>query len=131
MGLMERIRMNMAAMPKVEPVVESEVWRLAEDWHVTINGLCFTVPAGFMTDGASIPRFLWRLCGHPMTTKRFPVALLHDWLYAEGERLTRAEADEIYHDSLCDLGFSKWKAWLEYKAIRIFGGSHWEGDRDS
>lgn len=111
--------------PKVEPVVESEVWRLTEDFCCRVDSSLFIVPKGFLTDGASIPRFLWRLCGHPMTTKRFPIAVVHDYLYSEPGGRTRAEVDELYRDGLVELGLPKWKANVEYAAIRLFGGSHW------
>lgn len=52
-----------------------------EDWAVEVCGYRFTVPAGATTDGASIPRFLWRVCGHPLMAPRVYAALLHDWIY--------------------------------------------------
>ena len=55
-----------------------------EDWHVEVRGFEFTVPAGTRTDGASIPRFLWRVCGHPLQAPRVYAATLHDWLYEHG-----------------------------------------------
>ena len=113
--------------PRIEPVIDKEVWRLTEDFRVEIDGALIVVPEGFMTDGASIPRFLWRLCGHPMLTKRFPIAVTHDFIYAEGLGYTRVEADEIYRDGLIVLGFKPRVASLEYYGIRLFGGSHWEG----
>ena len=111
--------------PKVAPVVEAEVWRLTDDFEYKVDCCVYTVPQGFLTDGASIPRFLWRLCGHPMATRRFPVAVIHDYLYSEPGGRSRAEVDELYHDGLVALGFPKWKANIEYWAIRLFGGSHW------
>ena len=54
---------------------------LAEDWTVRVRGYEFVVPAGTRTDGASIPRFLWRVCGHPLQAPRLYAALLHDWIY--------------------------------------------------
>lgn len=115
--------------PKVEPVVKSEVWRLTEDFCCRVDDTQIIVPKGFLTDGASIPRFLWRICGHPMTTKRFPIAVVHDFIYSLGDKnrwgYTRADADGIYRDGLVVLEFSKWKANTEYYAIKFFGGSHW------
>ena len=113
-------------LPKVEPMLDGgECWVLVADFHVLVDGMMFTVPAGFVTDGASIPRFLWRLCGHPLETRRFPVAVLHDWLYEADLGLTRQQVDEIYRDGLLSLGYGKWTANTEYYAIRLFGGSRW------
>lgn len=41
-----------------------------------------TVPAGFVFDGSSTPKFLWSLAP-PMTGKHTHASLLHDWLYTE------------------------------------------------
>ena len=136
--------------PKIEPLIKAEVWRLTEDFVCHVYGprgrLTITVPKGFLTDGASIPRFLWRFCGHPMMTRRIRIAVVHDFIYAERgkvsvrivlegrnslrpsqpQTLTRQEADALYRDGLICLGFKGWKATLEYWMIRIFGGSHWE-----
>lgn len=115
-------------LPKIQPSADGgECWVLVEDFHVLVDGMMFAVPAGFKTDGASIPRFLWRLCGHPLETRRFPIAVLHDRLYEEGAALglTRQQVDEIYRDGLIALGYGKWAAATEYYAIRLCGGSHW------
>lgn len=116
-------------MPEIRlPMFDGEGAVLMRDWDVCVNGLWFHVPAGFRTDGASIPRFLWRLCGHPLQFPRVVVALLHDFIYSGGGRdvcPTRAEADVVYRDFLVEIGWGKVKAGTEYCAIRIFGGSHW------
>jgi hypothetical protein len=38
-----------------------------------------TIPAGFVTDFASIPRFLWSI--YPPTGRYQEAAVVHDWLY--------------------------------------------------
>lgn len=107
---------------------------LMEDWHVDRVGPLrdVVVPAGATTDGASIPRMLWRVCGHPLQAPRVYAALLHDWLYGGGSpgtaRPTRAEADECYYALLRHFGIAGWRAKIEYWALRIFGGGHWTGE---
>lgn len=118
---------------------------LMEDWYIdNVVGFRFVVPAGTRTDGASIPRFLWRLCGHPLMAPRVYAALLHDWLYS-GESpstatqahdrnyydgawpsdLTRKEADRCYYALLRHFGVSAWRAGTEYCVLRICGKSHY------
>ena len=58
--------------------------RLVEKFDVKFRGEDYSVPAGFETDGASIPRFLWRICGHPMEAPRLYLAIIHDWFYSGG-----------------------------------------------
>lgn len=116
---------------------------LMEDWHVDRVGPLrdVVVPAGATTDGASIPRMLWRVCGHPLQAPRVYAALLHDWLYGGGgggdgragapclrePAVTREEADECYYALLRHFGVAGWRAKIEYWALRIFGGGHWTG----
>ena len=33
-------------------------WEITKDWHYTIDGIDYVIPAGFSFDGASIPKFL-------------------------------------------------------------------------
>ena len=115
-----------AIIPSLSPIINGELWELSKDWHVTVRGVEATLPKGFLTDGASIPRILWRVCGHPMTTKRIIPAIVHDAIYA-GTILgfTRQEADEIFRDGIIEAGWPKWKANIEYAALRLFGSTHW------
>ena len=101
---------------------------LLSDWTVSVRGHTFTIAAGTTTDGASIPRFLWRLCGHPYQVPRAYAALLHDWLYTHGWHfgISREEADECYYALLRHFGIAAWRAGIEYYAIRWFGGSHYQ-----
>lgn len=102
---------------------------LLEPWTVCVRTWRLVVPAGAATDGASIPRALWRVCGHPLEAPRVYAALVHDGLYGyeawcPGE-MTRQEADAVYRDLQILLGISRMRAWTEYAALRLFGASHW------
>ena len=97
------------------------------DWHVRVRGWDLTIPADTKTDGASIPRFLWRVCGHPLEVPRVYAAAVHDWLYAHGHELgiSRAEADAIYYALLRHFGIAAWRAGIEYTALRLCGARHY------
>lgn len=99
---------------------------LMADWSASIGGIRVTVPMGFTTDGASIPRLLWRLCGHPFEAPRIYAAIRHDWHYSGGDpSIDRKAADAIYRSDLLTLGVKPWKANIEYLALRLCGRSHW------
>lgn len=115
-------------VPEVRlPLFEGEGAVLLQDWTVSVGGWLFTVPAGTATDGASIPRALWRVCGHPLQAPRVYAALVHDYLYGGGGPgcITRVDADAIYRSLLVSLGWGACRAAVEYYALRLFGASHW------
>lgn len=118
-------RLPLVALPK-DRNGKAEVM---EDWTVDVAGWTVFVPKGFKTDGASIPRFLWRVCGHPYEAPRVFAAIVHDGLYGNEKwspsGMTRAEADRVYRELLIKLGVSKTAAYVEYAALRLFGSSHW------
>lgn len=126
----DEISTKIAAMPMVTlPTTADGAATLMQDWTIRIRGWWFDVPTGTQTDGASIPRFLWRICGHPLQSPRVFAALMHDWLYGNGfgvpSDMTRAEADACYRDLLIVLGWGRVKSYIEYYALRMCGASHW------
>jgi len=61
--------------------------RLTDDWILQLaDGLTIIVPAGFETDGASVPRLLWFLM--PPFGVLLKVAILHDFGYQHGYLLS-------------------------------------------
>lgn len=83
------------------------------------------VDVDFVFDGASIPRWLWRVCGHPLSIPRVAAALAHDWLYA-AQVCDRELADDIYRAICRQVGIGGFAAGVEYYALRWFGGSAWK-----
>ena len=120
------------ARPKIEPLMRgSQVWQLVEDWQITFDETTYVLPRGTTFDGASIPRFLWRVCGHPLAQPRLPIAIFHDGAYsALFPGLTREQADELYRIGLVAVGIWRAVAFVEWYAIRRCGGSHWEAVGD-
>lgn len=99
------------------------------DWSVDgvlPDGRRFSVAVrrGFVFDGASIPRVLWRLCGHPLEVPRVAAALAHDWLYAS-HAVGRADADAIYREICRMVGIGWLRRGVEYLALRLCGGAAW------
>ena len=114
-------------------------WVLTQAFRVIVGTTHRLVcPENMWTDGASIPRFFWRLIGHPMTSSFVKAAVIHDagymnkleWSYQEDgewvvESHTRKEVDELLLALLKDLKVAWWRRKLMYRAVRWFGGSHW------
>jgi hypothetical protein len=66
--------------------------------YYTSKGIIL-VPKGFESDGCSMPRFFWRLFGHPFDMQYLREAILHDWLY-KTQIFDRKTADLIFREEL-------------------------------
>lgn len=90
------------------------------------SNMVVTVPVGFLTDGAKIPRAFW-FWASPIG-KHAQSAILHDYLceyltiQVDGNptKITRKEADAIFKESLLILGVSKFKANLMYLGVSAY-----------
>lgn len=120
----DEVKFGEIVMPHYQGVYGS-THRLTLDWCVRgelPDGRRFVliVREGFTFDGASIPRWLWRVCGHPLEVPRVAAALAHDWLYA-AHVCDRATADAIYKALMLAVGISSWRAAIEHAALRCCG----------
>ena len=83
------------------------------------------VPAGFKTDGASIPRLLWPIVGPPLRANYLRAAVVHDFLCVEAYRqksyTLRAIADAVFLHLLADCGVGKIRRGCMYAAVRWWG----------
>ena len=106
--------------------VVMEPWSVAVD----VNGArhVLTVGKGFVFDGASIPRALWSVCGHPYEAPRCAAALAHDWLYSS-HAVDRGVADGIYLELERRVGVPWYKRYSEYLAVRMFGWAPWKAGK--
>lgn len=77
------------------------------------------VPAGYVTDFASIPRVgRWLI---PPFGRHAIAAVVHDWLYSVGEPGGRGPADDIFRDALDELGVDVARRNVMHGAVRAFG----------
>lgn len=111
----------MSDAPIISPV-GGGMWRLTEPWD--------GIPAGFVTDGGSIPRFLWRVLGPPIDADTVAAYIRHDWNYQTG-RVKRKAADAKLYADLRASGVGIIRANIIYAGVRAFGGSHYLTDRDA
>lgn len=84
------------------------------------------VPAGFVTDFASIPRFFWRVL--PPTGLYGKAAVIHDYLYRSHE-VSKEVADKVFREGMLVLNVPRWKAETMYLAVRLFGGQPYANGR--
>lgn len=84
------------------------------------SGLLIYVPAGYVTDGYSMPGRLLQLF-QPHSARYLLPAILHDWLYDTG-MVPRAVADRILLQAMRSIRVPEWQCQLVYRAVRFGGG---------
>jgi hypothetical protein len=113
----------------VSPKKDGKRWELKEEFEYYTDLLgerrVFKVPPGFVTDFASIPKPFLALPFITYHDKFNKAAVIHDWLYHTKE-VQRKVADRIFLEGLLVLGIPKWKAYLFYAVVRLFGWTHWK-----
>ena len=100
---------------------DSRIFEITQPFRYISSIGLITVPVGFLTDGASVPKVFWNIF-QPFGSY-FPAALIHDFLYSKASRraLTRAECDRIFHEAMQDIGVGWLTRRVIYRAVRIGG----------
>ena len=95
-------------------------FEVVKDFEVSINNLHFTIPKGFITDGASIPRIFWSIFP-PYRSEYFSAVVIHDYLCSKANsKDDYALADETLKEAMIYLNCSKIKVFLFYNSCNIF-----------
>ena len=114
----------------VSPMPDGRRWKLHRSFEYHIgtehSNDYISVPAGFVTDFASIPWLFWTIL--PAWGKYGKAAVLHDYLY-QGMYMTRKQADGLFYDAMLVSGTKTWKAMVMYYAVRLFGKFAWKGGK--
>lgn len=91
---------------------------------VMVDDKKYSIPKGFKTDLASIPRLLWPIFA-PQYSGFVAPAILHDYLYRCNNHVTRQFADEVLYSALINENVTPFTASKFYLGVRLFGGSHY------
>lgn len=83
------------------------------------SGLQVVVPAGYVTDGYSLPGALLQLFQPHSANFKLP-SILHDWLYDAG-LVPRAMADRILLQAMRAVKVAGWQRALVFAAVRLGG----------
>lgn len=84
-----------------------------------------SVPPGFVTDFASIPRIFWSIL--PTDGDYTYPAIIHDYLYWE-QPVSRSDADTILKFAMGDFKVSTPKIAAIYSGVRAGGGIAWDNN---
>ena len=106
-------------------------FEVAQDVDVEIFGRNFTIPAGYKTDFASVPQFLWGIFP-PHGLAAIP-SLIHDYMYDNrvfaddlGDENARRLADVFFLNNMTDCGVPRWQRMIYFYAVRLFAKSWWD-----
>ena len=81
----------------------------------------YAVPSGYVTDFASVPRWLWWFT--PQSGRWNGAAIVHDWLITDGLgkgliEITSAQIDAEFRQALRDCGVGFIRRWLMWAGVR-------------
>lgn len=94
--------------------------KLLEDfWFEDPDGAKWTVPAGHVGDGASIPQYLWTFAG-PYEGNYIYAAVIHDY-YCETRERTAHDTHRDFYNGMRAKDVPKWQADFMYWAVEAFG----------
>ncbi len=121
-------RLDIPAIPLIESFNDGRNWmlqgylihRFGSTPHVLI------VPAGFVTDLASVPDIAEPLL--PRAGEYSNAAIMHDYLYWT-QSCTREQADNLMSIAMKEAGVAPWKDLLIHGAVRLGGQDAWNANR--
>lgn len=119
-----------------EPKDGEGEWELVEDLVYQGKRDIITIPAGFKTDFASVPRIFWNI--FPPVGRHTKAAVVHDFLYREKPTVTdeegyevpvsREDADGFFKRIMGELNVRSWRKWTMWKMVSWFGGKAWKAN---
>ncbi len=104
----------------LRPIPEEKRYLVATTVVYEVGEWLVEVPEGFKTDGASVPRFFWRIVGTPFEPDFIGPAVAHDYAY-KNKIGTRRAADRAFRLLLDRTGVSRWRQWAMWLAVRVIG----------
>jgi hypothetical protein len=110
----------------LEDTNDPELFRVHHDFGFEDRYMnVWMAPEGSITDGASIPRFLWPIIGNPLQGPYRRAAVLHDTYYRSHAQ-PKEQVDLMFYNAMVYGGTSLTKAYWMWKAVCWFGGGAWE-----
>ena len=104
-----------------------ELFRLTDDFHCKIcDGFSVVIPAGFVTNFGSVPRFFYRVL-RPIELRS--ASVVHDYLLNElperqsdflPMKCSRWIADAVFFELLRRSGFGLIRSTVVWSAVRLF-----------
>lgn len=90
----------------------------------TVGATSIVIPPGYVSDGLSVPRFLWGILSPKVDGRTLHAGVCHDHAY-EHHTATRREADRFLRDDLVRHGFPLVLSYVCWLGVRCFGWLFW------
>lgn len=118
--------------PESVPVLadaDQEYWILWTDmaWDIGNSGHRIVVPAGFVTDFASIPKILWST-GLTPTGRYGRAAIIHDFLYWS-QGCSREQSDRLLVIAMKESEVNSIEENIIYAGVSVGGAAPWSENR--
>jgi hypothetical protein len=112
----------------VQPFASHDQFILLDNlsYKMGSSNAVLTVPAGFVTDYASIPRGFWSIA--PKQDTYSEAAIVHDYLYWT-QSCTRSQADNIFYIAMKEASVNPIRRWFIYRAVQVAGQASWNDNQ--
>jgi hypothetical protein len=112
--------------PTLQPFDDGNEWLLTSPliYKIGRTGQEIIVPAGFVTDLASVPR---QFCQLLPSTDKYLRAIVHDFLYWD-QTCSKSAADKTLLAGMIESRVPKWKQVVVFRGVDLGGGRAWEGN---
>lgn len=111
--------------PLIVQQLKDDSWEITSTlkYRSNILGEVISIPVGFVTDFASVPRIpiAYLLAGNTA----HEAAVVHDFLY-QTQSTTRLIADQVLLEAMDATGIPEWRQLGIYYAVRAFGWIAWK-----
>jgi hypothetical protein len=113
--------------PTLQPFEDGNEWLVAVPlvYKIGNTGKEIVVPAGFITDLASVPRQFCQLL--PSTDRYLRAAIVHDFLYWD-QACSKSAADKTLLAGMIESHVPKWKQAIVFRGVDLGGSRAWEGN---
>ncbi len=111
--------------PILQALPRADHWALVRPLVYNSPGETIVIPAGFITDLASIPQLFRSIV--PVNGRHRAPAILHDYLFVIQDR-ERAECDWLFLEAMEDAGVRWTQRHLIYRAVRLGGWLPWRNN---
>ena len=104
----------------IKPLPDIDCYELVEPLRFWVDYIECEIPAGFVSDGASVPKIFWSIITSPFHPKVIKRAFQHDYLYRV-HIVPKKKADKKFKKGLIYDGFAEVTAETMYSALKLFG----------